>query len=195
MSKWGWHCRTEREADVRGQVTGEAAATQITSVCSSAITCHIHSLLKDHRSLQVLRCQRKSTFWGNVICREERLTLIKIALRHYDSSGTHSVKGSWSPGRESKAIWDPQKPGRPGALRGQWEGFGLYRNSLRLDKNFRAFMELCGGGKLSSDSQGHDKKKKRLRTIKLVYYFPRYGFHSQKLSFIAQEIHKSYKKI
>lgn len=176
-------------------MTREAALTQITSVCSWAITCRIHSLLKDHRALQVLRCQRKSTFWGNVICREELLTLIKIALRHYDSLGTHSAKGSWSPGREGKAIWDPQKPGWPGALRGLWKVLRVYRNSLKLNKNFWAFMELCGGGKLSSDSRGPDQKKKRLRTIKLVYYFPRYCFYSQKLSLNAQEIHKSYKKI
>lgn len=124
--------------------TREAAATQITSVCSSAITCHIHSLLKDHHSLQVLRCQRKSTFWGNVICPEELLTLIKIALRHYGSLGTHSAKGSWNPGREGKAIWDPQKPGRPGALRGLWEGLGYIEIPWDWTKIFRPLWNFVG---------------------------------------------------
>lgn len=167
------------------------------SVCSSADHM-LYSLTPQGSStvFQVLRCQRKSTFWGNLICQR------RAADAHKNSCQTlwllwDTYNGTWrghgAQGKKAKLLrilkeQAGQKLSTWGAeaLWGLWEGFRVARNSLKLNKNVRVFVEFLGGETFIRFSGV--MAKKWLRIIESVYYFHRYVFHSQMSFFITQEI-------
>jgi hypothetical protein len=64
-----------------------ASPTQISFClwfCARATCYHPFTSQGSAAPIQVWRCQRKSTFWGNSIWRDELLTLVKIAVRRSD---------------------------------------------------------------------------------------------------------------
>lgn len=120
-----WHCRTFKrtwwclKAD---EEHWKLPSHRSASVCGS--TGHLLHPLTPQGSaapFQVLRCQRKSTFWGNSIWGGERLTLVKIALGRSDPLG--------EPGWKSRLVCDPQDHGlrctRPGVRKSEGPRAGL----------------------------------------------------------------------